>query len=378
MPHYYRIGPKPPPGKTDRRPWGVRWEAGRDRATGKRRQPSRQPFPSQREAIAWYEEHVAGKRTRASSTMPLGDYLDRWHKGLRLAPNTIRAYRYAVEHIRAHLGDIRLRDLRRVDVRDWHAAMAAEGYADNTMRLHHMVLVSALSRAVDDELLMAHPAAGMIPAPRPPSTTPHWDAESVRRFLRLTDPHRREPLWEALPFQIMVLTGLRPGECRHLRWADVDLERGVLSVPDAKTPAGVRALAVPERLRVILRLWRPAQLEARLAAPSWDEHGVIVTSPKHPGRPLSDSGMRSRMRRLCRELGLPVISPHGLRHSYASWMAALGVHPLIVQHALGHRSLDMTLGTYSHVSEGMTREAADRLDAALSDDENADGAARVR
>ncbi len=64
-------------------------------------------------------------------------------------------------------------------------------------------------------------------------------------------------------------------------------------------------------------------------------------------------------------LGLPVIRFHDLRHTAATLMLALGVHPKIVQERLGHSNIGMTLDRYSHVSMDMQRDAADRLDEAL-------------
>ncbi len=63
--------------------------------------------------------------------------------------------------------------------------------------------------------------------------------------------------------------------------------------------------------------------------------------------------------------GLPCLRFHDLRHSFASIMLSLNVHPKTVQEALGHSSIALTLDTYSHVMPGMQKEAAGKLDQAL-------------
>lgn len=63
--------------------------------------------------------------------------------------------------------------------------------------------------------------------------------------------------------------------------------------------------------------------------------------------------------------GLPAIRIHDLRHSYASIALARGVHPQVVQEALGHSTIAVTLDLYSHVVPSLQREAAKEMGAAL-------------
>ncbi|OYV96223.1 MAG: hypothetical protein B7Z73_01085 [Planctomycetia bacterium 21-64-5] len=60
--------------------------------------------------------------------------------------------------------------------------------------------------------------------------------------------------------------------------------------------------------------------------------------------------------------GLPAIRFHDLRHTAATLLLAEGVHPKVVQERLGHSQISITLDTYSHVLEGMQREASDKLE----------------
>lgn len=339
--------------------WFVRWSAV-DPLTRKRLQPSRRPFRTRADAEAWYVKHVAGKRVATTSTITLAAYLERWLAGRQLKRNTAYTYRAAVRSIGAHIGHVRLRDLTPAHVRAWHAALREAGYAPRSIATYHAVLTSALTQAVDDELLYRNPASRIGVAKPERAPRPHWSPDELTRFLDRTAGD-----WDALPYRLMLLTGLRPGECRALRWADVDLRRGTLAVPDSKTPSGVRTFALPERAHAELRAWRPLQIEQRLQHPWWTDHDLVITSPVRGGYPLSSSALNRRLRRYCAELALPAITPHGLRHSFATWMAALGVHPLIVQHMLGHATISQTLDTYSHASEAMSRQAAAAIDSAL-------------
>ncbi|HME70122.1 MAG TPA: site-specific integrase [Myxococcota bacterium] len=83
--------------------------------------------------------------------------------------------------------------------------------------------------------------------------------------------------------------------------------------------------------------------------------------------PIRKSNLiRRNFKPLLRRAGLPESTRfHDLRHSAATLLLAQGVHPKIVQERLGHSSIVLTLDTYSHVLEGMQREAAVKLDAIL-------------
>jgi integrase len=69
---------------------------------------------------------------------------------------------------------------------------------------------------------------------------------------------------------------------------------------------------------------------------------------------------------LAKRLGLPRIRLHDLRHTAATLMMQEGIHPKVVSERLGHSAVSMTLDRYSHVSTGMQRDAADRLECLLS------------
>jgi len=75
--------------------------------------------------------------------------------------------------------------------------------------------------------------------------------------------------------------------------------------------------------------------------------------------------IRKRFRPLLRRAGLPPIRIHDLRHSYASIALARGVRPKVVQEALGHLTISVTLDIYSHVVPSLQRAAAKEIGVAL-------------
>ena len=110
----------------------------------------------------------------------------------------------------------------------------------------------------------------------------------------------------------------------------------------------------------MLKQHRTRQLEARLkAGPVWEESNFVFCNG-HGGF-LEPSQLHMMFRSLLEDAGLPQIRFHDLRHSAATIMLSMGVHPKVVQELLGHSSISMTLDTYSHMLPSMQQEAMDKL-----------------
>jgi integrase len=73
-----------------------------------------------------------------------------------------------------------------------------------------------------------------------------------------------------------------------------------------------------------------------------------------------------RFHKLLKRSGLPPMRFHDLRHACASLLLVQGVHPRVVMVTLGHSQISLTMNTFSHVLPALQREAADKMEAALT------------
>ena len=137
---------------------------------------------------------------------------------------------------------------------------------------------------------------------------------------------------------------------------------------EPKSAAGRRSVAIPPAVVASLRAHRARQAERRLRlGPAWQDHDLIFERGYRTV--LHSNNVTHAFPRLVKGLNdtlpadeqLPVIRLHDLRHTAATLMLANGEHPRIVQERLGHSDVAMTLNRYSHVTETMQRDAADRL-----------------
>ncbi len=90
----------------------------------------------------------------------------------------------------------------------------------------------------------------------------------------------------------------------------------------------------------------------------YSDHGLIFA--RENGEPIPPQRVTERFRQLVAETDLPRIRLHDLRHGQASLMLAAGVPIAVVSKRLGHSSISITSDTYSHLLEGVGRDAADR------------------
>jgi integrase len=153
----------------------------------------------------------------------------------------------------------------------------------------------------------------------------------------------------------LVLAGLRVHELAALRWGDLDFARSIIQVRRSKTPAGLRGVRMLAALRGHLLRHR-----ARRGYPGAEE---LVFRTRRGGLRTKDNvRLRILMPVLARAGELlearsqaslpPVITPHSLRHTFASLLFAIGEDPVSVMRQLGHTDSAFTLRVYAHSMSG--------------------------
>jgi integrase len=168
-----------------------------------------------------------------------------------------------------------------------------------------------------------------------------------------------------------VATGLRQGELLGLRWSDVDLAAGSVTVRhplqwidgqptlvETKTAKSRRTIPLPQVARDAL-----SELWSQRAAGAVSSPFLFTGTA---GQPLRHTVALRALEAALRDAGLPRVTFHALRHTAASLLLAQGVHPRVVMELLGHSTIALTMNTYSHVIPALEREAAERMDALLA------------
>jgi integrase len=314
--------------------------------SGDRRRVRRGGFASKSAAVAALAA-LTGAAPGPVQGLRVGEWLERWLASrVSLRASTSRGY---AAHVRGYLipylGGIPLAELSAADVQGMFTAIirgdAALRRPVSAATLHriHATLRAALNAAVRAGLIAVNPGRWPeLPAaarPRPLVWTPArvelwqregwrpvvgvWTAAQTAQFLSYVRTHRLYAL-----FHLVALRGLRRGEAAGLRWADLDLDGGTLTVSGQlqqlgghlvagapKSEAGRRVVALDWTTIAALRGHRVRQQTERAGA-GWVETGYVFTTPL--GKPVGPDRLTRLFRRLVAESGLPPVTLHGLRH----------------------------------------------------------------
>ncbi len=274
--------------------------------------------------------------------------LDAWLeiKAPHLKPKTAHDYRHTCDrYIRPALGKTLLTRLEPARI---ERLLARHHAHPRTAQKVYLRLSQALALAVRWGWLASNPC-DRVDAPRYRAKRKTlWTPEQLRRFLDATRDHWLGALWTFLAY-----SGCRLGEALALTWQDVDLGAGRVVVCKAvqrieghwvvsepKTQAGIRAITLPAEATEALR----RQAERRLASGG----GPLVFAAQRDGELLAHTTVQAAMRRACKRLGLPKVTPHGLRHLHASLLLAQGLPIPAVSQRLGHANSAVTMAIYAH------------------------------
>lgn len=299
----------------------------------------------------------------------------RWLEGRQgLAETTLAGYEVDVRRIVKGLGQIRLRDLTTTALSAWYKELG-ESYAPKTVKNTHGVLHKALSDEVNQGVLARNPADhAELPRAENPEVVA-WTADELSRFLAHAESHRLYAAWV-----LVCSTGMRRSEVLGVRWQNLDLEAGRLAAVDTVVPVrnkptlrlgetksrrSRRVIALDKTTVAVLREHRKRQSEERLrAGEAWENLDLVCTDEL--GGIFSPDTFTRTTKRLAEEAGVPILGPHdAARHTWATLALASGVHPKVVQERLGHSSIAITLDRYSHVIEGIDRDAAETVAALI-------------
>lgn len=309
----------------------------------------------------------------------VGVWLERFLEShaLSVKPNSTYVYRSHARHL-TPLADVRLRDLTVARVQRWLDDLRRR-HSANVARAARTLLVMALNEAVRQRLIPAN-VASLSRSPRHTATPRvilhnHDDDRQIDRFVTAAGDDELGAAW-----LLMLLCQLRPGEVRGLRWSDLDLDRGIVHIDvtgtrdesgrniigsDPKTASSRRPVSLPDRCVRLLREHRTRQHALRLKAPpgTWHDQGLVF--PNGSGGVLAHQVLARRLARLCDAADVPVITPHSLRSSGATWLRSLGEDAEVLQRRLGHTSVATTLGMYSLPRPNESRQTSERLEREL-------------
>lgn len=326
------------------------------------------------EKLHTLQRAAADGKLAGSDREQVAAYLDRWLPTRRLRPVTIEAYRSVIENqIKPVLGRIELRKLRSTHIQQMLDGMATDGKYRSTIRHVRAVLSAALQPLIEDDVIAKRVLSKTeIPHARE-SQSVTIDMDIIARILDVTADSSIAPI-----VTTAIMSGLRRSELLALRWEDVNLDTGHISVRRSltrtkghyhilapKTRASARTIPIPTELVTTLREHHVAQMEARLRlGPAWEENNLVF--PNMYGRIYNPDVLLDRFHaRMLRDPALEHITFHKCRKAYAIILLAMGTDIKSAQELMGHEDAKTTLNIYAQAFERNKREAVQNLGDAI-------------
>lgn len=330
-------------------------------------------------------------RAKSLTVAQAGENWIRASAAAGLERTTLDGYRQHLNlHIAPFIGEIKLADLAVSDVRELEDKLAAAGRSRGLIRKVRVSLGSILADA-QERSHVARNVVRELSRSRRKGKEKRADARQrgkLRVGVDIPAPAEIAKIIAALPadgkwrsfFLVAIFCGLRASELRGLRWSDVDLKKGELTVSqraDAyqeigapKSEAGHRTIPLTPTLVQTLKVWKLACPTGNLdlvfpsdngKAPLW--HANIIQREWWPLQIRAGVSVESRDengKQNRDEDGKPVMEAkysglHAIRHFFASWCinaesdGGLALLPKAVQERLGHSTIEMTMNVYGHL-----------------------------
>jgi len=329
--------------------------------------------------------------------MTLNTFFETWIKEFKentVKANTLSVYMEIYKiHIAPSLGKLQVSSINKLMVQRLLNNMSKNGLSPNTLAKTKAILYSIFKEAMENRMISYNPCENI---------TIRRD-KTERRVLSLQEQQQLLEVLQGSRYEILCIlglsTGLRIGELSGLRWEDINFEEKTLTVErtyiylhdvknhqmkdefhSPKTKNSCRTIRLLDSTLELLKQHKIAQEKEKAeAGASWcpvedGETLVFTTKTGSPVRGLNVAEtlngyvrkINKREKRLAeQENREPVIferiTPHTLRHTFATRAFESGIPPKVVQQILGHSSLEMTMDLYTHVTEDVQSKEIQKL-----------------
>ena len=273
-------------------------------------------------------------------------------KTLGRKATTIHGYEVTAERCYPLLGTILAKSLTTYRLEKFIAEMGDSGLSPKTIKNTIGLLSAAYDHAIFIGQLTENPCKRITLPKLTPKDIRIFYLEEIPKFLEAIADC---PLDERVAYELALFLGLRRSEILGLREADVDIVKGLVYVhntrhrvdgvdieADTKTKKSTRVLALPDIL--ILDLARLIEVHRQF---EYEKTDFLIQDGF--GNPLGHQALASRLARLEKKNGLPNVTLHGLRHTYASLLHSQGVDMANISAELGHSNLATTMNIYTHI-----------------------------
>ena len=309
-----------------------------------------------------------------------------------LAPSTYYRYKRMLEtRITPYFGHYKLDKIRPTDIMRFYDLLEQDTQlvrkknnngkktrkplSQKTILEHHRLLSAMLHKAVYWQLIISNPAERVQPPKTKKPIRPHYDEDQTRILVDNLEKLTGNNIKYRVAILLDIFTGARLGELVGLEWNDIDLKNGIININKSsqylsqkgvftkspKTESSIRDVLIPDFIVSLLeeyKLWYEEQ--KLICGDFWYESDRLFVQDN--GKPIHPSTISKWFEKFVKQIGLPVINFHGLRHTNATLLIAQQVDVATVSARLGHAQITTTYNFYVHPLKSHNKMAGNVLE----------------
>lgn len=332
-----------------------------------------------------------------AQNMTLNTFFETWVSEIKentVKENTLSVYMEIYKiHIAPTLGKVQVSGINKLMVQRLLNSMSQNGLSANTLAKTKAILYSLFKEAMENRMITYNPCEN-ITIRRDKTERRVLSCEEQKIFLNAIRGSRYEMLCI-----LGLSTGLRIGELSGLRWSDINFDEKTLTVErtyvylhdvkkhqmkdvfhSPKTKNSCRTIRLLDSTLELLKKHQSRQeKEKKVLGEEWRpvEEGEDLVFTTKTGGPVRGLNVAETLNNYVKKINKqeaklaakenrePVvferITPHTLRHTFATRAFESGIPPKVVQQILGHSSLEMTMDLYTHVTEDVQSREIQKL-----------------
>ncbi|SOC39074.1 site-specific integrase [Ureibacillus acetophenoni] len=358
-------------------------DTGIDPETGKRQQAKRRGFKTKKEAqqaALELEQQLANGISLNHNKLTYQDVYEEWFsthvKTIKISTQKSIESKFS-KHILPRFGQLKLRDITKTYCQKVINDIAETINSVNDIKIQaNQVFKYALKMDIIQKNPMEHVSiprqqSEFITEENEKDARNYWKKEEIRNFLTLTK--QELSFRDYVFFHLAIYTGARKGEILALTWDDIDFKSGSIRFSKtlfhnkgqfifqtSKTKESRRLISLDDKTLSLLKKWRLKQKEWVMAKGIKSDYKELIFN-REDGSPIRLAYPNEKLDIVIKNHNLHRITIHGLRHTHASLLFEAGASIKEVQERLGHSDIQMTMNIYTHVTDTLKEQTAQKF-----------------
>ena len=294
-----------------------------------------------------------------------------------IAPSTRTNYTYYYNHSikDSVIGNMSITNIKKADILFFYKSLQNSGMANNTIAIIQKIIHPALQLAVDSDMLYKNASDRCLKEYATSKEIKYalsheQEIEFIDRFDLMADSLYYKPL-----ACIVLYTGMRISEALGLTWNDIDMQNKTINInhqllcrnidgklklycSKTKTKSGARIIPMNDlTYKYMIEQKRRWTFCRKVDNEEIDGYSNFIFLNYRTGKVVRHAVIRRLFRKIVREynktrnIQLPAVSPHILRHTYCTRLAEAGTDLKAMQYLMGHNDINTTLSVYNHINK---------------------------